>query len=132
MPGERDLETLTATLKPRLRSGDWVFCSVPGAAYGDHAELAPVAAVAEPEGLTLVVERERAEAAGLAHEGVFGLITLEVHSSLEAVGLTAAVASRLAELGISANVVAGAYHDHLLVPRRRAEEAVEALAAMAR
>jgi hypothetical protein len=132
MAGETNLETLIATLQPHLHEGAFVFCTVPNGAYGDHAHLAPIAAVVEAEGLTLVLERARAEEAGLPYQGVFGWITLEVHSSLEAVGLTAAVASRLAGLGISANVVAGYYHDHVLVPLDRAEEAAAALRAMAR
>ena len=130
MAGETNLEILIATLEPHLHEGAFVFCTIPGGAYGDHAHLAPIAAVVEPEGLTLVLERGRAEEAGLAYQGVFGLITLGVHSSLEAVGLTAAVASRLAGLGISANVVAGYHHDHILVPLHRAEEAAAALRAM--
>lgn len=131
MAGEAHLETLIASLEPHLNRGAYVFCTVPDASYGDHAGLAPIASVVEAEGLSLVLKRERAEEAGLAYQGVFGLITLQVHSSLEAVGLTATVASRLADLGISANVVAGYYHDHLLVPHHRAEEAVDALREMA-
>lgn len=126
-----DLHELIANLRPRRQEGAYVFCTLPGAAYGARPELAPFAAVAEPEGLTLVIERERADEAGLAYEGLFALISLRVFSSLQAVGLTAAVASRLAELGIAANVLAGFFHDHVLVPLDRAEEAMEALEAMA-
>lgn len=131
MTGETDLARLIANLEPRLLEGELVFCTLPEAAYGDRFELAPVASVAEAEGLTLVVERERAEAAGLAYEGVFRMITLQVHSSLEAVGLTAAVAGWLADLEIGANVIAGYHHDHVLVPVDRAGEAVRALEALA-
>ena len=53
--------------------------------------------------------------------------SLMIHSSLDAVGLTAAVASRLADHGISANVVAGYYHDHIFVPVEAAEQALGAL-----
>ena len=54
-------------------------------------------------------------------------ITLDVHSSLEAVGLTAAVSAALAEENISCNVVAAYYHDHLFVPVADAERAMETL-----
>ena len=54
-------------------------------------------------------------------------LTLEVHSSLESVGLTAAVSARLAARGIACNVIAGYHHDHLLVPVARADDAIEAL-----
>lgn len=126
-----DLHELIANLRPHRHEGAYVFCTVAGAAYGARAELAPFAAIAEPEGLTLVIARERADRAGLAYEGSFALITLRVFSSLQAVGLTAAVASRLAERGIAANVVAGFFHDHVLVPLERADEAMAALEAMA-
>lgn len=132
MPGGRDLTSLIADLRPLLRAGAYVFCTIPDGAYGDHAGLSPFAAIAEPEGLTLLLERERADQAGLEYHGVFALLTLQVHSSLEAVGLTAAVAARLTELGISANVLAGYFHDHVLVPLERAEEAVAALRTLGR
>ena len=60
-------------------------------------------------------------------EGEWARISLEVHSGLEAVGLTATLSSRLAEHGISANVVAARNHDHLFVPWDRREEALAAL-----
>ena len=107
MGGLRDLDALLARLSPRLLDGEVVFVTVPGAAYGDHADWAPVAAVAEAEGLTLVVPRERAGGVGAEDDGAFRQVTLGVHSSLNAVGLTAAVAGRLAARGVSANVVAG-------------------------
>lgn len=71
-----------------------------------------------------MVSRAEAERHGLgdAVVSVCRRITLDVHSSLEAVGLTAALADR----GISCNVIAGVYRDHLFVPDDRAEEAVEA------
>lgn len=128
MPGETNLAILLASLRPRLAVGDFVFCSVPGARYGDHLELEPIACCMEPEGLTLVVPKKNADANNISYETVFKAITLQVHSSLNAVGLTAAVASKLTEHGISANVVAGYFHDHVLVQR---DQAVNALAALA-
>lgn len=127
MSGETDLEALLARMSPRLLDGEFVFLSFADGAYGDRAELEPVAAVREDEGLTLIVPRHLADAHGLAYESVFRAITLQVHSSLDAVGLTAAFAARLAERGISANVVAGFYHDHVYVQRDAAAGALEAL-----
>ena len=89
-----------------------------------------VVTVAEPEGRTLVLPRERAASLGLAYGFVASWITLRVHSSLDAVGLTAAVATALAAEGISANVVAGYYHDHVFVPWVRASDALDALRAL--
>ena len=128
MTGERDLDRMLADLKPSLLPGEFVFCSLPGAQYGDYAELAPLASVIEPEGLSLVLTREAADRAGMGYDSIHRCISLGVHSSLEAVGLTAAVATRLAGQGISANVIAGCFHDHVLVPVERAGDALAALA----
>lgn len=127
MAGETDLSTLLASMKPRLLDEEYVFCTIPGAEYGDFAELTPLASYRESEGLTLVLTRPSADSAGLPYEGAFRGITLTVHSSLEAVGLTAAVAGKLAERGISANVIAAYYHDHIFVQADRAAAALEAL-----
>ena len=81
----------------------------------------------EQEGLTVIVEKQQAQRANLEFDGVFKLITLTVHSSLDAVGLTAAVSTKLAKHGISANVVAAFYHDHIFVQTEKAEHAMTAL-----
>ena len=127
MHGEQDLDVMLVNLEPSLLPGEFVFCSLPGAHYGDYAELQPLASMREPEGLSLVLPRAAADRAGMAYESVQCCISLGVHSSLEAVGLTAAIAALLAGQGISANVVAGYYHDHVLVPAERAADALAAL-----
>ena len=71
-----------------------------------------------------------AAAAGFGAGDRFAWITLDVHSALDAVGLTAAVAGALAERGIACNVVAGFHHDHLFVPVDRAGDAIDALDAL--
>ncbi|MEU1813802.1 ACT domain-containing protein [Streptomyces aureoversilis] len=128
MAGERDLTKLLSGMRPVLNAGRYVYATVAGEA---PAGVAPVVTVREPEGLTLVVRQEEADAAGLPYEYVAGWITLRVHSALEAVGLTAAVAQALAQADLSCNVVAGFHHDHLFVPYERAEEAVSLLEALA-
>lgn len=132
MPGITDLPTLLASLRPALLPSEYVFVSLPGAEYDDGAELDPVAAFMEEEGLSLIVPRERADDAELAYDGVFRRITLRAHSSLAAVGLTAAVAGRLAKDGIPANIVAAFHHDHLFVPAERADDALAALEGLSR
>lgn len=122
---EGDLKVLLASMDPELRSGGYVFSTASSdASLGDIEALATVV---EPEGLSMVVTQETADRANLPYSFVAGWITLRVHSSLHAVGLTAAVSTALAEAGISCNVIAGYHHDHLLVPVDRAGEAMDTL-----
>jgi len=128
LSGERDLQRLLAELAPTLGEIEYAFVSRPDARYGDGAEFEPVAACREAEGWTLVVPRAVADRHGLDYTGAFRCISLGVHSSLHAVGLTAAVAARLTEHDISANVIAGFHHDHIFVPAERARDALTLLA----
>ncbi len=132
MSGEKDLEKLLSSMSPTLLDGEYVFCTFKNAHYGDHSALAPIASFIEPEGLSLVVPKSKADEQGLSYACVFKGITLSVHSSLEAVGLTAAVSRKLTEHGISANAIAGYYHDHIFVPKEHVEKAIEALNEFAR
>lgn len=125
-----ELDKLLSELTPHLEAGEFVFCSVPSAAQVPVG-LEPFATVREAEGLTLVVSAEQAHRVGLPFQGLYRLISLQVYSSLDAVGLTAAVAKALADEGISANVIAGYHHDHLLVPVGRSGDALTALARLA-
>ncbi|RKE18851.1 ACT domain-containing protein [Streptomyces sp. TLI_171] len=124
MAGERDLQKLLTGMHPVRNAGRYVYCTLPGKV---PAGLRPVVTVAEPEGVTFVVAQEEADALGLPYSFVAAWITLRVHSALDAVGLTAAVAAALADRGISCNVVAGFHHDHLFVPFEDADRAVDAL-----
>ncbi|MFE9427971.1 ACT domain-containing protein [Kitasatospora sp. NPDC006697] len=125
---ERDLRTLLAGMDPVLNPGRYVYCTFPGRV---PTGLRPVVTVAEAEGVTAVVEQSEADALGLAYTFPSAWITLRIHSALDAVGLTAAVAGRLTEHGISCNVVAGFHHDHLFVAAEHAEQAVKALGELA-
>ncbi|WP_432096993.1 ACT domain-containing protein [Streptomyces sp. bgisy100] len=125
MAGEKDLRKLLAGMSPQLNAGEYVFTVAPDGRV--PAGVRPVVTVAEEEGLTLVLSREDADRAGLAYEYVAGWITLRVHSALDAVGLTAAVAEALARAGLSCNVIAGFHHDHLFVPHADAARALAAL-----
>ena len=126
MPGERNLATLLHNMKPEMQDGVFVFCSMPEDKE-IPAALKPVHIFREREGTTLVIRREEAEGAGLPYQFSSRLITLTVHSSLEAVGFLAAITARLAQAGISVNAVSGYYHDHLFVPDHRADEALRLL-----
>ena len=126
MNGKVGLEEIMAELDPVLFGEEYVFCSTADDP-ADPVRSRAFAVVRETEGVTLVLQRDLAERAGLSFEGVFRRITLNVHSSLQAVGLTAVVATTLADRGISANVVAGYFHDHVFVPAARANAALRAM-----
>ena len=131
MPGERDLAMLLQNMKPEMHDDVFVFCSIP-ADKEIPAAFRPVYLFREREGTTLVMRREEAESAGLPYQFVSRLITLTVHSSLEAVGFLAAITGRLAQAGISVNAVSAYYHDHLFVPEHRADEALRVLQDMSK
>jgi hypothetical protein len=131
MTGETDLSKMLASLAPKLQDEEYIFCTMEDGRYGDHPELEPIASFMEAEGLTLVIPKDRADEHGIPYEAVFKCITLSVHSSLEAVGLTAVVATKLAAEGISANVIAAFYHDHVFVQANRAKAALAALEELA-
>ncbi|MCQ1060958.1 ACT domain-containing protein [Photobacterium sp. DNB23_23_1] len=126
MAGITDLQELLKSMAPELKAGEYVFCTVDGE-LDKYVGLSPIATFSESEGLTLVLSKDNADRGNLAYEATFRMITLTVHSSLEAVGLTAAIASKLAEQGISANVIAAYYHDHVFVQSEKADEALVAL-----
>ncbi|MBC3764591.1 ACT domain-containing protein [Neptunicella marina] len=127
MAGETDLEHILASLSPVLSEQEFVFCTFVHGQIGDFLGMEPMAHFVEPEGITLIVKRETAERFAVDFEGVFKCITLKVHSSLEAVGLTAAISQHLAAHHISANVVAAYYHDHVFVPVKLAYKAMHVL-----
>ncbi|WP_371481925.1 ACT domain-containing protein [Kitasatospora sp. NBC_00315] len=128
MAGERDLAKLLGGMRPVLNPGRYVYCTLPARV---PPGMRPVVTVTEPEGVTVVVPQEEADSLGLRYEYVAAWITLQIHSALEAVGLTAAVAECLAQAGISCNVVAGFHHDHLFVTADDADRAVRALEELA-
>jgi hypothetical protein len=128
MAGESDLAKLLASLEPELLPGEFVMASVSAEVA---ASLPAHAVIREAEGVTVVLARADADAAGVDYEFVARWITLTVHSSLDAVGMTAAFSAALTREAISCNVIAGFFHDHLLVPTDRADDAVRALRALA-
>ena len=128
MSGETDLSKLLQDMRPERNPGQYVFCVVDSL---ERAEVfKPVCLFQEKEGVTVILSREQADVMLLSYSLVCSWITLTVHSSLEAVGLTAAVSRALVEVNISCNVVAAYYHDHLFVPVEDGERAMRALTAL--
>jgi hypothetical protein len=125
MAGETDLQRLLATMQATLNPGSYVFCQADDLSGVDKGHV--IGMFQEAEGMTLIVRREYADAQGWAYDYVAAWITLRVHSSLAAVGLTAAFSTALAGAGISCNVVAALHHDHLFVAEADAERALAVL-----
>ncbi|MEM9465497.1 MAG: ACT domain-containing protein [Actinomycetota bacterium] len=129
MSGMTDLAAMLASLTVSVRNERYTFVTLPpdtAPPLGDGVE----AIVREAEGDTVVATVDRAVAAGWPIDFEAAWLTLEIHSALEAVGLTAAFSAALADAEISCNVLAGFHHDHLLVPAERADDAVAAIAAL--
>ena len=112
-----DLGKLLTGMTPKLHDGEYVFCTLDKV---DQLYLAIprediLCEFKETEGITFVLSKQVADSKGLKYEYVAAWLTLQIHSALEAVGLTAAVSKALAEANISANVIAAYYHDHVFV-----------------
>ena len=126
MPGEEQLEKLLNNMSPTLDDQEYVFITTQNR-LDEMIKFNPLCSFVEEEGLTLIIKKRIAIEQGLKFDGVFKKITLRVHSSLDAVGLTAVVASKLKDNNISANVVAAYYHDHIFVQSSLSEKALNCL-----
>lgn len=125
MGGEKNLHKLIRNLKPERKPGQYVFCTRQSLENIPAEDI--ICFFREDQGLTLILLRENAEKHGIEYAFVASWIRLRVHSSLEAVGLTARVSSALAEAGISCNAIAAYHHDHVFVPYLQAEKAMTIL-----
>jgi hypothetical protein len=123
--GESDLNKLIKDLSPKLNDGEYVFTSINNIELLNTSEV--ICTFKEKEGLTLILERSRADQLGLKYNFIASWITLEVHSSLNAVGLTSLVTTELANNEISCNVIAGYYHDHIFVSTKDSLKTLEIL-----
>jgi hypothetical protein len=125
MQGESNLALLIRGMRPKLNEGEFVFTSVLDINTIDRQST--LFEFKEKEGITIVIERRKADELNLKYEFVASWITLMVHSALEAVGLTAAFSQALTKHNISCNVVAGYYHDHIFVEVKDAAKAITVL-----
>jgi hypothetical protein len=113
-------------MHPNLGGKKFVFCSISDARLST-LQLRPQLLFREKEGTTIIVEQNIAEKAKLKYKGIWALITLNVHSDLSAVGFISAISNKLAENGISVNVISAYYHDHLFVPFEQRKKALKFL-----
>ncbi|AWV96814.1 acetyltransferase [Arcticibacterium luteifluviistationis] len=125
MSGETNLETLLKSMKPKHNVGEFVFCKTENLEQINLSQI--IMTFKEEESITLITEKEIADKLNLEYSFVASWITLTVHSSLEAVGLTAAFSNALSKNGISCNVVAAYYHDHIFVDKKDTEKAMDVL-----
>lgn len=130
MVAETDLKTLLENLTPVASKEDYVFITLPQANVSGELVAAAKGMFKEREGATLIMPAVEAARFALPFEGRYRCITCEVHSSLEAVGMTAAMSRALGDAGISANVVAAYYHDHIFVPANKVDHAIAVLQAL--
>ncbi|HUL52225.1 MAG TPA: ACT domain-containing protein [Opitutaceae bacterium] len=128
MGGTTDLEILLRSLAPALAPEEYVFATVktPAAA----GALDAIGQFREQEAITVICPAARAKDAGLPFEATYRELVLDVHSSLEAIGLLATVSTALAAEGVPCNVVSAFYHDHLFVPAALAPKALNVLSAL--
>lgn len=122
---ETNLDELLKNLRPELNPGEFVFHSTPHVAQIDLENL--ICLFREKEGFTLIVEKQFADRNRISYTDTFSWITLQVHSALTAVGLTASFSTALSKEGISCNVIAAAFHDHIFVKKADAEKSIAVL-----
>jgi hypothetical protein len=125
MSGEKDLQKLLREMEPVLNSGEYVFATVSN--FNKILRTDTLFEFKEAEGITLILEKNKADTLQVSYQFICSWITLKIHSSLEAVGLTAAFSKALTKENISCNVVAGFYHDHIFVDTKDAQKAIEVL-----
>jgi len=127
MHGERNLDTLIRTMQPQLADGKWVF-RTSESGFDATALQTAILMFREPEGVTIISPATQGDEA----LPTWAMITLSIHSDLEAVGFLAAITTSLAAMDIPVNAVSAYYHDHIFVPYGRRDDALECLRCMMR
>jgi uncharacterized protein len=125
MPGSINLQEVLDSMQISCNNIEYGFATLP-----IDADIAPrdiLAMFYEDEGLTVIAPTGYLDFQSISFEGPYARLTIESHTSLELVGLTAALAKKLTDVGIPTNIVAAYYHDHIFVPYDARDKAAEAL-----
>lgn len=124
MVGINNLNELLKSMNPELSEDKFVFCTTK---KDLDLKIIPKMIFHEKEGATFIIRKEEADKYNLKYDGIWSLITLTVHSDLNAIGFLAKITEKLAKHGISVNPVSAYYHDHLFVPFDKSKEAIKVL-----
>jgi|TARA_B100002003_G_scaffold250772_1_gene291478 hypothetical protein len=119
----KNLQTLLKSMKPKLIKGDYVFYTT----KKSNTKLKSICIFQEKEGTTLILKKTEADKNKLKYDAVWNLITLTVHSDLEAVGFLAKITEKLAKNNISVNVISAYYHDHLFILKKDTKKVLQLL-----
>lgn len=126
MTGESSLNKLIVSMEPLLFDEEYVFCTI-APDRRNFLSIAPIMEFHEKEGITLILRKDEAEKSDLSFIYPCKMITLNIHSSLEAIGFLAAITKKLASSDINVNAVSAYYHDHIFVPIGKAEKVMSLL-----
>ncbi|MGJ8734565.1 MAG: ACT domain-containing protein [Cellulophaga sp.] len=129
MSGKTNLSELLKGMTPKLNKGEYVFCTIKDSSSLNRKNI--ICEFKETEGITIVTTKSYADEQGFTYSFIASWITLTIHSSLEAVGLTAAFSTELTKHNISCNVIAAYYHDHIFVDKNDAKKAIYVLKELA-
>lgn len=125
MSGEQNLKKIIKAMTPKLNGGEYVFVSVKDVSKINRNIT--ICEFKEKEGITVILEKNKADELNYSYDFIASWITLQIHSSLDSVGLTAVFSTELAKNNISCNVIAGYYHDHIFVDKNKSDKAIEIL-----
>jgi len=117
-------------MAPTVQPGNYVFISTADPALVELLIFQAMATFEENEGKSMLLPVDLAKKSGFSVDQPMSCITLNVYSSLEGVGLTAAVSAALGDNSIPCNMVAAFHHDHVFVPSEMCDRAMEVLTSL--